>query len=708
MFRYLKKMLHTSLALRIGISVGILFLGGCFFVFYRINSVSQGVLSTQEEAVDTSSLPYEPANFLEQNTAWQDSLYTGNSAVPVPTNQWYSSVAFTETSEPLFAYPLAIKMDADGFGVSYPNIVSTPDTVFGSYSPDIRIAFGGVRDLVASIDGYDDLSVGVLQKEKGEVVSRLRITHGSPYIFASLASKQSFRIVMDGYQVLKNEDGCLEFSVNGKLFALFFHPQEIMIREQLREGINIDAVTSAEFSIAVLPDRTSLDIFRRYAFDPIIGTMSTFDVQDNEVESHFEIATRNHGQTLFALLPKNVGILKGDTDSFKEVIGTYETLRGTQLLYRGNSFSFSQTADIPLRQFPVSAFSDTEKRTLQQLVRNDTQNLSVSEHDTYFLGKKLFALANVLDLAEQLGMEAESTSLKERLKAELETWRINTLSQKRATEKYFYYDPVIRGIVGRPSSFGSEMFNDHHFHYGYFIYAASILSRYDADYLRDNAMFINLLVKDIANIDRSDTSFPYIRGFDAYEGHSWASGSGLFADGNNQESSSEAVNAWYAIYLWSDVIHHAGLREAALYLYTEESSSALNDWLNINQGDSRFERFQHTFVSLVWGGKLDSATWFSPKPEARLGIQVLPISPGSLYLGRDVDRLRENFLSEASFGNPTLFKDYLAAYRAFFDISGARGNISSLTTQDIDSADSRSLLEAWLLTLQYDTQRQEN
>ena len=191
-----------------------------------------------------------------------------------------------------------------------------------------------------------------------------------------------------------------------------------------------------------------------------------------------------------------------------------------------------------MRQFPVSAFSDTEKRTLQQLVRNDTQNSSVSEHDTYFLGKKLFALANVLDLAEQLGMEAESTSLKERLKAELETWR-NTLSQKQATEKYFYYDPVIRGIVGRPSSFGSEMFNDHHFHYGYFIYAASILSRYDADYLRDNAMFINLLVKDIANIDRSDMSFSVYSRIRCVRRAQLGIWLGAFRTGNNQESSSK-------------------------------------------------------------------------------------------------------------------------------------------------------------------------
>jgi len=61
---------------------------------------------------------------------------------------------------------------------------------------------------------------------------------------------------------------------------------------------------------------------------------------------------------------------------------------------------------------------------------------------------------------------------------------------------------------------------------------------------------VELLIKDIANWDRNDTRFPFLRNFDPYEGHSWASGHAGFADGNNQESSSEAINAWQAIILW--------------------------------------------------------------------------------------------------------------------------------------------------------------
>src|SRR5690606_18197995 len=108
----------------------------------------------------------------------------------------------------------------------------------------------------------------------------------------------------------------------------------------------------------------------------------------------------------------------------------------------------------------------------------------------------------------------------------------------------------LHGIVGDKSSFGSEDFNDHHFHYGYFIYAASILSKYDKSFYDTHKDMINLLVADIANYT-PDSELPLRRNYDAYFGHSWASGSSPFDDGNNQESVSEAINAWTGVSLWA-------------------------------------------------------------------------------------------------------------------------------------------------------------
>ena len=53
------------------------------------------------------------------------------------------------------------------------------------------------------------------------------------------------------------------------------------------------------------------------------------------------------------------------------------------------------------------------------------------------------------------------------------------------------------------------------------------------------------------------------RVFDAYAAHSWASGTSPFADGNNQESSSEATTAWAGLQLWARARGNAELEELA-------------------------------------------------------------------------------------------------------------------------------------------------
>ena len=63
-----------------------------------------------------------------------------------------------------------------------------------------------------------------------------------------------------------------------------------------------------------------------------------------------------------------------------------------------------------------------------------------------------------------------------------------------------------------------------------------------------------MLVKDYCNPVADDQSFPFSRSFDWYHGHSWAHGVTPFADGKDQESTSEDSHAAYAIKMWGKVI----------------------------------------------------------------------------------------------------------------------------------------------------------
>ncbi|EHL00549.1 putative endo-1,3(4)-beta-glucanase 1 [Glarea lozoyensis 74030] len=108
------------------------------------------------------------------------------------------------------------------------------------------------------------------------------------------------------------------------------------------------------------------------------------------------------------------------------------------------------------------------------------------------------------------------------------------------------YDTSWGGLVSSASyagdpgaDFGNTYYNDHHFHYGYFIYAASLIGHLDPVWAVANKPWVDALARDIANASPDDPWFPHYRNFDWYHGHSFAHGLYETFDGRDQESSSE-------------------------------------------------------------------------------------------------------------------------------------------------------------------------
>lgn len=109
--------------------------------------------------------------------------------------------------------------------------------------------------------------------------------------------------------------------------------------------------------------------------------------------------------------------------------------------------------------------------------------------------------------------------------------------------------------TGNPGAdFGNTYYNDHHFHWGYFIYTAAVIGHLDPTWVGVNKGYVNMLVRDIANPSASDKMFPVWRCFDWYHGHSWAHGLFESADGKDQESSSEDSMHAYALKMWGGVV----------------------------------------------------------------------------------------------------------------------------------------------------------
>jgi len=74
------------------------------------------------------------------------------------------------------------------------------------------------------------------------------------------------------------------------------------------------------------------------------------------------------------------------------------------------------------------------------------------------------------------------------------------------------------------ADFGNTYYNDHHFHYGYFVYTAAVIGHLDPGWINENKAYVNMLVRDISNPSAKDPYFPVSRCFDWFHGHSWAHG----------------------------------------------------------------------------------------------------------------------------------------------------------------------------------------
>jgi endoglucanase Acf2 len=376
-------------------------------------------------------------------------------------------------------------------------------------------------------------------------------------------------------------------------------------------------------------------------------------------------------------------------------------------LIEGSSFTTTLTYPGVLPALPrvggdpskVTAFLDDELSSGDADVRN-----------TYDDGKRLGRYADQIPIAEQYGLTSWADSLRARIRQRLESWFTAAGPEGGGKpSRLFYYDARWGTLIGYPAGYGSDgALNDHHFHYGYFLRAAAEIARRDPAWASDARFggMAKLLIRDIADPDRNDPMFPCLRCFDPYAGHSWASGNAGYPDGNNQESSSEAVNAWYGLILWGAATHDDALRDWGIWLYTTESTAAREYWLNVSPAD--FEMLGNAsippWLAMIWGGKGATGTWFSAAYEPRHAINYMPIHGGSLYLGLDIDGARRNYealVKETGGGHWRQWADLIWMYRALSDPDDAMQQYErDAGRRRPEGGNSRANLYHWLTTLQ--------
>ena len=230
--------------------------------------------------------------------------------------------------------------------------------------------------------------------------------------------------------------------------------------------------------------------------------------------------------------------------------------------------------------------------------------------------------------------------------------------------------------------------NDHHFHWGYFIHAAAFMEQFEPGWSNEWGDMINLLVSDAASSDRNDDTFPFLRNFSPYAGHSWANGFATFPQGNDQESTSESMQFASSLIHWGSITNNIEIRDLGIYIYTTEQTAIEEYWFDMYERNFQSNQ-QYSLVSRVWGNSYDNGTFWTADIAASYGIEMYPIHAGSLYLGHNTrysenlwDEITENTGIIGNQVNPNLWHDTYWKYLSFIDPQAAIDLYCLLYTSD--------------------------
>lgn len=388
---------------------------------------------------------------------------------------------------------------------------------------------------------------------------------------------------------------------------------------------------------------------------------------------------------------------------------------------------------------------------IDQVEKDLDRVLPALTENVYGFGKQIARLANLVKIlfnflkVDIIGGSTSGSS---------DVWetdvdsKLETLATKAEGLLYYYltaflddgnndelvYDSNFGGIItengakNHEEDFGNGWYNDHHFHYGYILYASAILANINGTFVEEYAANVNTILFDVAHNGNQNSMkvegsfFPFARHKSWFDGHSYASGLFPFGDGKSQESSSEAVNCYYGAYLWS--LAYAKKAESSMskpdlnrinfmkLLLAMEIRSAKTYWhinptINeLKNGVNTEPTYTKSFEKALMIGNLGMMdatirTWFGIEPLYVHMINFLPVTAitkelfASEYVQLEFDQVIEPIYNDVEMA----WKGYVISDKAMLDPTSAWQDATQVRSYELDSAFSQSQLYYWISTM---------
>jgi endoglucanase Acf2 len=632
-----------------------------FFHIILLLAITAGLKTSRAQSVINvgsgsyaSSPPLNEAAkpFLKGPASWGDQsqkmthrkLYVvETNTKPIPTNDWWTDLIYSKYSGDLWAHPIVVNAEDYGIYVKYPKTWNNAGTVMESKSQiDIRGINFNPESAVANTWG--DWTFDFLMKESATEYMKVTTGHGLPFTWCEFTGVTP-QIVASATGYFNDAGAAITFPFTGDHFGIDINGDHYGIFAPAGTSFTLNgSIITANFSgtqkflvVAVMPSKAALATFNTYAYSIPRDSKVTwsYNAAAGQVSTTWALTNQNlkegtETNTIQGWIPHHY---KNSTVGFSMNGMTYATARGQLRCAVGKTFTINYKFNGILPNLPApKTLASGANPYLPDRMKTMIDNYAAKGSyggDTYWGGKDLVYMGQYMMMANETGNTTAFNQLKTNLRTALEDWYTYTPGEP---EHYFAWYPNHKSLVGMNASYGSEEFNDHHFHYGYFTYATAMLGLYDTDFLTKYQGMAKMVAKDYANYDRTDNTLPMFRNFDPWEGHSWAGGVGNPGDGNGQESSSEAMQSWGGLYLLGVSTGDNAMRDAGIFGYTIEARATAEYWFDRDRQNIDYTKYTKPYNSNITAHGIGWWTWFSGDPVWMHSIQWLPISPFLKYL----------------------------------------------------------------------------
>ncbi|XP_045818208.1 probable endo-1,3(4)-beta-glucanase ARB_01444 [Trifolium pratense] len=584
----------------------------------------------------------DPSNFFSPNLL----------STPLPTNSFFQNFVLKNGDQPEYIHPYLIKSSNSSLSVSYPSRFCNSSFTYQVFNPDLTISSiektNPFSHLSHKISSYNDLSV-TLDIPSSNL--RFFLVRGSPFLTFSVTQPTPLSITtIHAILSFTSNDSLTKHTFqfnNGQVWILY-------ASSPIRLSHGISEIVSEAFygviRIAVLPDSDwkHEDVLDRFSSCyPVCG--DAVFAKPFSVEYKWE--KKGWGDLLLLAHPLHLQLLSDNDYNNVTVLNDfkYKSIDGDLVGVVGDSWIL-KSDPVSVTWHSTKGVKEESHDEIVSVLLKDVDGLNssaITTNSSYFYGKLIARAARLALIAEEVCFLDVIPKIRKFLKETIEPWLDGTFNGNG-----FLYDRKWGGIVTKQGStdtgadFGFGIYNDHHYHLGYFLYGIAVLAKIDPIWGRKYKPQAYSLMADFMNLSRNPNSnYTRLRCFDLFKLHSWAGGLTEFGDGRNQESTSEAVNAYYSAALMGLAYGDTHLVAIGSTLTALEIHAA-QMWWQVKGGDNVYdEEFakENKVVGVLWANKRDSGLWFAPADwkECRLGIQLLPLLPISEVLFSNVDYVKE-------------------------------------------------------------------